>query len=144
MKSLKKKHIQNSLSKFAKENCANFHGENKCYGLNVRDHHLFREPGDCWIVYGSQCSYFKKAVLGKRNTPYPHKCFVDDPDYEKRVWDQYAAIDLSAQTEEKRRTCPDCGAPLITRQKYCSACSERRRRKASAEYSRKHRRKHRG
>lgn len=141
-----KEPIQNSLSKFARENCANYHGDNQCFGLNVRTltDEAFRPPGDCYVVFGKRCSYFKRAVLGKRDTPYPHLCFVKDPEYENRVWDQWASIDLSAQQENKRRSCPMCDAPLMPRQRFCDTCKIKRRKKASQEYSRKHRAKSRG
>jgi len=121
------KEKSNSLSRFIKENCANWvHDE--CLGVDVFCV-PFRNPGKCFVMVGRPCGYFRKCVLGSEDTKYPHPCFVKEPAYEIRVRKQYKAIDHTVVEADTRR-CPECDAALQPRQRYCLKCATKRQRKA--------------
>jgi hypothetical protein len=97
------------------------------------DHHyggcLFGEK--CKVEKGQRCAYFEKAVL-------PTAAQIG---LKKHIYSRYAnqvGIDVeieALETEIKR--CPDCGAELKPRQKYCDTCSKRRRRESYTKSRRK-------
>lgn len=71
------------------------------------------------VEQGKRCSYFEKAVLptaadiGRRDEiyyQYEVKCKVTEP-----------------LTRPGFRLCPDCGAGLNFRERYCKTCSRKRR-----------------
>jgi hypothetical protein len=126
-----------SVTKFMKNVCACWigrHGE-ECIGVDVYSK-PFRRPGKCWILEGKPCWYFRDCVLGPEDYKYPHKCFVEDPAFEKRVRSQYAVIDPDVTGADARRC--ECGAALKPRQRYCDKCAQKRR-QASYRNSRQNR-----
>ncbi len=89
----------------------------------------------CKVEQGKRCSYFERAVLptaadiGRRDEiyyQYEVKCNV---------------ADLLARPGF--RLCPDCGAGLKLRERYCKNCSRARRLKTRRIYQKKYRQKHR-
>lgn len=128
-----------ALTRFAKHQCANWTGEpeEECLGVDAFNE-PFREPGRCWVIGGKPCKYFKGKVLGPEDYKYPHLCFVNDPAFEKRVRQLYKKIDHTV-VEAATRRCPDCGAVLRLRQRYCEGCTRKRRSKTRREYQRKFR-----
>ncbi|MHC4417864.1 MAG: hypothetical protein ACYSU6_04675 [Planctomycetota bacterium] len=116
-----------SLTKFVKAECACWTGwpEEECLGVDVFSD-PFREPGKCWVLKRKACWYFKDCVLGPEDYKYPHLCFVKDPAFEKRVRSEYRKIDTTVVEADARR-CPDCGAALIPRQRFCGKCRNKRR-----------------
>ena len=126
-----------ALAKFVRSECANWTSWQieECLGIGVRGEQ-FRNPGKCLVVQKKPCKYFRDCVLGPEDYKYPHKCFVEDPAFEKRVCTQYAKIDF-AVTEADARRC-QCGAALIPRQRYCDKCAQKRR-QASYRKSRQNR-----
>ncbi len=133
-----------ALTRFVKEQCANWTAvlEEECLGANPFGK-LFREPGKCQVIEGKPCKFFKDSVLGPEDEKYPHLCFVKDPAFEMRVRKQYKRIDHTVVEADIRR-CPDCGAALRSRQKFCDKCAEKRRRQTMRENQRRYRRKSRG
>lgn len=128
-----------ALTRFVKDQCANWTGDpqEECLGASVFGE-PFRQPGKCWVMEGKPCKYFKDKVLGPEDYKYPHPCFVKDPAFEARVRKQYRKIDHTVVEAEARR-CPDCGAPLSPRERYCEKCTRKRRHKTRREYQRKFR-----
>jgi hypothetical protein len=128
-----------ALTRFVKDQCANWNDEpeEECLGVDVFGV-PFRQPGRCWVTAGESCKYFKDKVLGPEDCKYPHPCFVKDPAFEARVRRQYSKIDHTVVEAEVRR-CPDCGAPLGPKRRYCEKCSKKRRHKTMREYHRKYR-----
>lgn len=116
-----------ALTKFVRAECACWIGRQgeECLGVGVRGEQ-FRKPGKCLVLQKKPCRYFRDCVLGPEDYKYPHKCFVDDPAFEKRVRAQYTKIDFSV-TEADARRC-ECGSALAPRQRYCQKCVEKRRR----------------
>jgi len=121
-----RKEIRNSLSRFVRQNCANFI-DGECLGLDVFGK-PFRNPGQCLVMIGKPCAYFRQCVLGSADTPYPHPCFARDPDYEKRVRVRYGRIDHKVVEIETARRCPDCNAALLKGHRYCVKCRSKRQR----------------
>ncbi|MBN2127951.1 MAG: hypothetical protein JW741_00565 [Sedimentisphaerales bacterium] len=92
--------------------CANYdsaHG-----GCLLGDH--------CTVEQGQRCGFFERAVLPT----------AADIGLSVQIHAQYARqVGLSDAGElgrEPSRSCPDCGAELKPRQRYCDTCSARRRR----------------
>jgi hypothetical protein len=97
------------------------------------DHHhggcLFSKK--CKVEQGKRCSYFERAVLptaadiGRRDGiyyQYESKCNVTD---------------LLARPGF--RLCPDCGADLKLRERYCKNCSRKRRQATNRASQKKYR-----
>jgi hypothetical protein len=135
--------MSNSLARFVKEVCACWTDDprEECLGVDAFSI-PFREPGKCWVLEGKSCPYFKDCVLGPEDYPYPHLGFVKDPRFEKRVRKQYKKIDHTVVEADIRR-CPDCGAALMPRQRYCERCRKWRRRETNRENQRRFYRKQR-
>ena len=97
---------------------------------------LFAET--CLVEKGKRCGYFERAVLptaegiGLKELVYSL--------YERQVG--IAGIGQFDSGEIRR--CPDCGAELKPRQRYCDECSKKRRQKTRRESQRKYRKKKRG
>lgn len=134
--------MRNSLARFIREVCACWAGnpDEECLGVDVYGK-PFRKPGYCRVMQSKPCLYFRKCALGPEDAKYPHSCFVQDPAFEKRVRKQYKKIDHTVAEPDEVRRCPDCGAGLRPRQKYCDQCRIKRRRKTSREYKRKYRKR---
>lgn len=109
-----------SLDKFAKEACANW--------TEIPQEECVLFCGKCRILQGKLCEYFKKSVLGPEDYKYPHRLFIADPNFEKRVRKQYKKIDHTVvESEQIKRYCPDCGSLLTPRRRYCTACQKKRK-----------------
>lgn len=134
----------NALTKFVKQQCANWIGEpaEECLGVAAFGK-PFRKPGKCRIMEGKPCTYFKDCVLGLEDNKYPHLCFVQDVSFEARVRKQYKRIEHTIVEADIRR-CPDCQAALQLKQKFCEKCSVKRRRKTQRENQKRFRQQRRG
>jgi hypothetical protein len=115
-----------SLTKFIKQECFNWYREEK--------HCIFH--GQCFVMKGKPCTYFKRSVLPPPDYKCKHKCLVDDPVFEDRVRSEYRAIDSTL--EIGRKFC-DCGAAIPPRKKYCPKCSAKRAREQKRKWKRKNR-----
>jgi len=99
------------------------------------DHHyggcLFADT--CLVQEGKRCGYFERAVLptaadtGLQGLVYAQ--------YEKHV----GIEGNGGLNREQIRMCPDCGAEVGPRQRYCPKCSKRRRRESYRRARRKRR-----
>jgi len=114
---------QEILTRFIKDECANFDGH---YQICISD-----KP--CKILNGERCSYFERRVLG----PPDYKFRLPGYDYAK-LFAQYAEQTGAQKRRVKVRRC-ECGAPLRQRQRYCEKCSKIRAKDANRERQRKHR-----
>jgi hypothetical protein len=134
----------NSLSKFIREHCVNWTGDSngECLGVDVFSK-PFRESGTCLVLEGKPCRYFKECVLGPEDSKYLHLLFIKGPAFEKRIRNRYQKIDATV-AEENARRCPDCGAVLRVRQKYCYRCTKKRRQRTKRKYQQKYRKNNRG
>jgi len=62
---MKKKEIFNRkvYKRLVEQECANWYGpKSLCYGITV-DNNRFRKEGECYIMKGKNCDYFKTCVL---------------------------------------------------------------------------------
>lgn len=105
----------NFITKLAREECANFsHVNTQCSGLTVFNH-LFREPGECWIIKNKPCEYFRECVL-----PMTKKT----GDWDKAS-DLYFATDVTFKPKGGR-TCPNCGKTLAPKKRLCPDCLKKK------------------
>lgn len=85
------------------------------------DHHyggcLFADT--CQVEQGQRCGYFERAVL-----PTAEDIGLKGLVYS--LYQEHVGIDGGLE-REPIRCCPDCGAELKPRQRYCDDCSKRRR-----------------
>ncbi len=94
--------------------CANYdHHNSSCLLADV-----------CLIQEGKRCSYFEKNVLPT----------AIDINLRESVYLQYAkvvGVEINTQSINRNyRSCPDCGAELRSRQRYCETCKNRHRRQS--------------
>lgn len=91
--------------------------------------------GACRVLAGRRCAWFERAVLPD--------VLARGGEAAERLKTRYAPGQvveaLGRGTGANGRTCPDCGAALRKRRRYCDGCSERRR-KASYRKSARRRR----
>ena len=87
------------------------------------DHHyggcLFRDT--CLVQDGKRCSYFETTVLPTAKDIGLQSVYSQ---YEKSIGIE-GALKISIGSA---RLCPECGAGLKLRQRFCDSCSESRRR----------------
>lgn len=78
---------------------------------------LFGEA--CKVEQCKRCGYFEQAVLPTAN----------DVGLGEQVYSLYEKqVDIQGGLERApKRLCPDCGAELKARQRYCEKCARRRR-----------------
>jgi hypothetical protein len=114
---------QTTLTKFIKDECANY---NKHYQECL-------SGDECKVLSGERCGYFEKSVLGPLDYPYR----LPGYDYSK-LFAQYADRTGAKKRKVKVRRC-DCGSPLRQRQRYCDSCAKMRAKAANRERQRKHR-----
>jgi hypothetical protein len=101
--------------------------ENKMPGCCNYDHDSggCLDKDCCLVEQGKRCGYFEKVVLptsvdlGLKELVYSL--------YQKHVG---IAEDDPLINTANIRPCPDCGAELKPRQRYCDDCKRRRRRKS--------------
>ena len=88
----------------------------------------------CKVIEGKRCKYFEKNVLPT----------TEDIGLKQCVYSQYAKhVGLEKElviANVNIRECPDCGAELRSRRRYCDVCSNRRRRESyrSARHKKKY------
>lgn len=90
------------------------------------DHHyggcLFGDA--CLVEQGKRCGYFEKAVL-----PTAKDAGLREHVYS--LYQKHTGIEACGELDrEPAPRCPDCGAELRPRQRYCDACATRRRRQS--------------
>ena len=105
-----------SLGNFARRHCANYNTTNGCYLTEKVDWSV--EPpkataGPCLVAESKPCTYFKRAILPARDVP-------------QNIRGDYYFIDSSIMVPTAR-TCPECGATLAPRQRFCQKCRRKRR-----------------
>ena len=91
--------------------CANYDGN---YGGCLLDE-------TCKVEQGKRCVYFEKAVLPTAKDIGLQSVYSQ---YEKSIGIE-GALKISMG---QARLCPECGAGLKLRQRFCDSCSKRRRR----------------
>ena len=90
----------------------------------------------CKVEQGKRCGCFEQAVLPTAN----------DTGLGEQVYSLYenqTGVKGSLNRAPKR-LCPDCGAELKARQRYCDDCTRKRRQKTQRQYQRQYRQKVRG
>ena len=90
------------------------------------DHHyggcLFGDA--CFVEQGKRCEYFEKAVL-------PTAADIGLKELVYSLYERQVGIAGIGQFDGGNiRRCPDCGAELRRRQRYCDDCKRKRRRKS--------------
>ncbi len=113
--------MRNILTKLVREECANLVSE-RCLGLTAHSE-PFRREGDCLIMQGKSCSYFRDAVL---------------PLAERRgridLVKEYARLDCEmpdlGKIRSKVRLC-ECGAAMLPKKRLCAKCAEKKRRESN-------------
>ena len=87
-----------------------------------RDHGGCMSGEVCKIEQGQRCDYFEKAVLPTAR----------DIGQAARIYSRYQEhVKIRKgflHAANENRLCPDCGAGLRPRQRYCQDCSKKRRR----------------
>lgn len=114
---------QTALTRFVKDECANF---DKHYQTCLDD-----KP--CKVLAGERCGYFEKTVLG----PPDYKYKLPNYDYAK-LFAQYAEQTGAETGTVKQRRC-SCGNPLKLRQRFCERCAKIRAKVSNRQRQKKHR-----
>lgn len=73
----------------------------------------------CLVEIGKRCSYFERAVL-------PTAADIGLREYVYAAYERQVGLSGRLKTEPVRY-CPECGAELKPRQRYCDECSRKRR-----------------
>jgi len=76
--------------------------------------------GACLVEAGQRCGYFEKAVLPIAGEIGQQKIYA--------AYESLTGADPLARPQA--RLCPDCGAELKPRQRYCDDCKRKRRRQS--------------
>ncbi len=76
--------------------------------------------GGCLAEAGQRCGYFEKAVLPIAGEIGQQKIYA--------AYESLTGADPLARPQA--RLCPDCGAELKPRQRYCDDCKRKRRRQS--------------
>lgn len=98
------------LMRYVKQECANYMlFYNMC---------IFSDTS-CLISEGKRCPYFERVLLP----------IAEQQGVSRQIKKYYDMGDIKAT-----RSCPDCGAELAYRKRYCNKCTKRRRR-ASQKHS---------
>jgi hypothetical protein len=80
----------------------------------------------CKVEQGKRCEYFEKAVL-------PTAADIGLKELVYKLYGKQVGIDkevLKIPQKEDARLCPDCGAALKPRHRYCDKCTIKRRRES--------------
>ena len=120
----------NSLTSFIRKNCANIEENGVCLNVKIDGSTLHKKGGFCHVIFKRKpCSYFRRAVLGRADSAYPHDMFVGNPVFEQEVRDKYREIDHKVADVDAVdvRHCLDCGGSVEKRKRYCEKCLEKRR-----------------
>ena len=95
---------------------------------------LDNSPNDadlvCRLSLNERCEYFERFVLPLADHPGPKA----DPKLQLRRANARAAYSRQHELQEEAayaagRACPDCGAALALRKRYCPTCAAKRRKK---------------
>ncbi len=95
--------------------CCNYdHNSGGCLGKDC-----------CFVEQGKRCRYFEKVVL-------PTSADLGLKELVYSMYQKYVGIaeDDPLINTANIRPCPDCGAELKSRQRYCDDCKSKRRRKS--------------
>lgn len=114
---------QSTLTRFVKDECANYNGH---YQTCIDD-----KP--CKVLAGEQCGYFEKVVL----CPPDYKYKLPGYDYAK-LFAQYAEQTKTKSKVVQQRRC-SCGNPLRLRQRFCERCAKIRAKEANCQRQKKYR-----
>ena len=82
------------------------------------------KPCKCLLAMSRSCSYYERVICKIADQPSPKA----DPGLQKRRQKAVAAYRSLHDMDQGGRTCPDCGAPVAKRQRYCESCTKKRRR----------------
>ncbi len=116
----------------AREECANYRND-ACQNLVIHDDlHITRAGPDhpCVLADNKRCPYFELLVLPLATcTPNQDKA----AGFHEAAREYYGKLAHNIPKEYlKARKCPDCGAALAKRKRYCDQCSKKRRKAAKA------------
>ena len=137
-KLLSSKSARLSPFQFAKDDCANLRKDGICLWSDAQialprwfDDSPTPAELTCRVKAGERCGYFEKFVLPLADQPGPK----DDPKRQLRRASARDAYWRQHQLQEEvahpaGRACPDCGAALAYRKRFCPICGARRRREA--------------
>ena len=78
----------------------------------------------CLVEQGKRCDYFERCVLP--TAAYNGQLLSLTRQYEEKT----GATGLTGRSAAMGRDCPDCGAELSGRARYCDPCKKRRRQNA--------------
>lgn len=73
----------------------------------------------CLVQEGKRCKHFEKVVL-------PAAVDIGQRELLYNLYAKAVGVEIDPQNENVRK-CPDCGAELKARKRYCDACSKKRR-----------------
>lgn len=125
---MKNNKVANALTAFAKRWCADWENSEGCW----------KTGGECRLAQNQPCNYFKTAVFPNCDPKYPYANKEEVKRYPK-IHKIYAKIyDLPSDSQEVVRKC-SCGTAIGPRQRMCSDCREKKRRKTKRLYQRKFR-----
>lgn len=133
---MRQRRRHSGLLEFIRKTCPNYDGHYgycRCFDDSVLVNGKLQpvqEHERCLIQRGERCGLFEKVLLGIAR---------QDGIYD-RISGQYVQVNRAIRRVTVRR-CPDCGAELLPRRRYCDSCKERRRRKTNRENVRRHRKK---
>ncbi|MHC4397831.1 MAG: hypothetical protein ACYS1A_19475 [Planctomycetota bacterium] len=90
-----------------------------------------RENGKgCKVEQGKRCTYFERVVLPT----------AADTKYREEIYSQYTIKCNKGKplARLESRPCPDCGAGMKYRKRYCKNCKKKRRQKTNRENQKKY------
>lgn len=122
----------------AKAECANMLPDESCLGIKPEDlldtgqSKLASPKSKCLLQCRKRCLYFEEAVLPLADNP--PSCY--QPGELQECRDRYYAIVGRPKKAPISRKCPDCGAVLAKRQRYCDLCSSKRDRARKRKWKR--------
>jgi len=87
--------------------------------------------GNCAVEIGKRCGWFERAVLP--TAVEIGQSLEITSQYEERT---RSVVNRHKSSTESDRTCPDCGAPLPPRRRFCDKCKRRKVSNANRERQR--------
>jgi len=126
-----------------REFCANLTLDGGCMGIPVQS--LAAPPGKavahplgkCLIAERKRCSYFERCILPLADWRRPEEKKGAQQGRLKARATYHRLHRISVPELEEPRVCPDCGALLAKRARYCEICSKDRRKKNARAWWRK-------
>ncbi len=127
------KPVNSELKKFARKNCAYYsltpsHCPLTWVSPDKPYYDLLKvSPGDCLIVNGHHCKYFRENVL-----PPANYRFFKDQKMLARLRAEYAKIDPKFTADDllksNIRLCPDCNKNRLKKyRRFCDDCRDKRK-----------------